>query len=112
MHVYIDPFQIVYIYFYGSIDADAPSTPEVVLKTNMTNFGNDNVTVTLEWSQFSGETYTVTTIPEPEHLSFIMSTRVQLVLLYNTQYNLIVAATLCGHRTATTNLIIYYGNNY
>ena len=79
--------------------------------TDMTKFGNDNVTVTLEWPQFSGETYTVTAIPEPVNMSFIMSTRVQLVMLYNTQHNVMVAATLCGHRNATTNLMIYYGNN-
>ena len=58
----------------------------------MTNFGNDSVTVTLEWSQFSDETYTVATIPEPEHISFIVSNSVQLVLRYNTQYNLTVIA--------------------
>ena len=79
----------------------------------MTKFGNDNITVTLEWSQFSGETYSVATIPEPVNTSFIMSNSVQLVLLYNTQYNLTVTATLhmCGQRNATTNLMIYYGNN-
>ena len=69
----------------------------------------DNFTVTLEWSQFSGESYTVATVPEPEHMSFIMSTsRVQLVMLYSTQYNVMVTATLCGHSNATSNLIIYY----
>ena len=78
----------------------------------MIHLGMDNFTVTLEWSQFSGETYAVTAIPEPVHTSFIMSNNVQLVLLYNTQYNLSVIATLCGHRNATANLMIYYGNNY
>ena len=111
MHACVHPFQIIFI-FYGSIDADAPSTPEVIIRTDMTNFGNDNVTVTLEWSQFSGETYSVATVPEPVNLSFIMSNSVQLVLHYNTQYNLSVIATLCGYRNATTNLMIYYGNNY
>jgi hypothetical protein len=67
----------------------------------MTYFGADNFTVTLEWSQFSGETYSVATVPESEHISFTMSTSVQLVLLYNTQYNVTVTATLCGHRNAT-----------
>ena len=77
----------------------------------MTKFGNDNVTVTLEWFQFSGETYSVATVPEAVNMSFIMSTRVQLVMLYNTQHNVMVTATLCGDRNATTNLMIYYGNN-
>jgi hypothetical protein len=57
----------------------------------MTHFGADNFTVTLEWSQFSGETYSVTTVPEPVNMSFTMSTNVQLVMLYNTQlYNVTV----------------------
>ena len=69
----------------------------------------DTFTVVLEWSQFSGEIYTVTAIPETEHMSFIMSTRVQLVMLYNTQYNVTVTAMLCGHSNATSNLMFYYG---
>jgi hypothetical protein len=76
----------------------------------MTHFGADNFTVTLEWSQlFSGETYSIATVPQPVHTTFATSTSVQLVMLYNTQYNVIVTATLCGHRNAT-NLVIYYGN--
>ena len=35
-------FQIVFI-FYGSTNADAPSTTEVIIRTDMTNFGNDSV---------------------------------------------------------------------
>ena len=93
----------------GSIDADAPSIPEIVLRTDMTNFGNDNVTVTLEWSQHSGETYTVVTVPEAVNVSFITSTSVQLVLLYNTEYNVTVTATLCGHSNATNFTTIHYG---
>jgi hypothetical protein len=78
----------------------------------MIRFGTDNFTVTLEWSQFSGETYSVASVPESVHVRFTTNTSVQLVLLYNTQYNVIVTATLCGYRNATTNLIIYYGNNH
>ena len=77
----------------------------------MTNFGNDNVTVTLELSQHSGETYNVITVPEPIRMNFIASNRskVQLVLLYNTQYNVTVTATLCGHSNATNFTTIHYG---
>jgi hypothetical protein len=76
----------------------------------MTHFGADNFTVTLEWYQFSGgETYSVATVPESVHLISTMNRSIQLVLLYNTQYNVTVTATLCGHRNAT-NLVIYYGN--
>ena len=92
------------------VNIDFPNTPEVIIKTDMIHFGNDNFTVTLEWSQFSGETYSVATVPEAVHTSFIGSTSVQLVMLYNTQYNVNVTATLCGHRNSTGNLTIYYGN--
>ena len=61
----------------------------------------------MEWSQFNGETYTVATVPEAVHTNFTGSTSVQLVMLYNTQYNVNVTATLCGHRNAT-NFTIYY----
>ena len=75
----------------------------------MIHLGMDNFTVTLEWSQFSGETYTVATVPEPDDMNFIMSTSVQLVMLYNTEYNITITATLCGHSTNATTISYYYG---
>ena len=94
------------------VNTDTPNAPEITLRPDVAHLGTDNFIVTLEWSQFSGETYTVATVPEPVYISFIMSTSIQLVLHYNTQYNVTVIATLCGHRNATANLMIYYGNNY
>ena len=76
----------------------------------MIHFGNYNFSITLEWPQFSGETYRVFTIPEPEHTATITNTSVQLVMLYNTQYNVNVTATLCGHRNTTNFTMIYHGN--
>ena len=76
----------------------------------MIHFGKDNFTVTLEWPQFSGETYSVVTIPEAEHKSFNTNTSVQLVMFYNIQYNVNVTATFCGHRNATNFTKVYYGN--
>ena len=76
----------------------------------MIQFGNDNFTVTLEWSQFSGETYSITTTPEAEHTRFTTNTSVQLVMFYNILYNVNVTATLCGYRN-TTNFTLYYGEN-
>ena len=74
----------------------------------MIHFGN--FTVTLEWLQFSGETYNVATVPEAVHTRFTRSTSVQLVMLYNIQYNVSVVATLCGHRSTINFATIYYGN--
>ena len=95
---------------YFTVNTDFPNTPEVIVRPDMIYFGNDNFTVTLEWSQFSGERYIVATVPEAVHTSFTMSTSVQLVMLYNTQYNVSITAILCGHRNATGKLMIYYGN--
>ena len=50
----------------------------------MIHFGSDNFIVTLEWSQFSGETYSVATVPEAVYTSFTGNTSVQFVMLYNT----------------------------
>jgi hypothetical protein len=77
----------------------------------MTHFGADNFTVTLEWSQFSGETYSVATVPESEHMTYTMNRSIQLAMRYNTQYNVTVTATLCGHRNAI-NLMVIINNTH
>jgi hypothetical protein len=74
----------------------------------MVSFGNDNFTVTLEWYQFSGESYNVTTVPEPVSTSFTGSTGVQLVMLYDTPYNVTITATLCGNRNTTNFTTLHY----
>jgi hypothetical protein len=75
----------------------------------MTRFGMDNFVVTLEWFQFSDETYSVATLPVPMDTNFISNTSVRVIMLYNTQYNVTVTGTLCGHRNAT-NITIHYSN--
>ena len=90
-----------------AVNIDFPNTPGVVIRPDMIFFGNDSFTLTLEWPQFSGETYSGATIPEAVHTRFTTSTSVQLVMLYNvnTQYNMTVIATPCGNRsTANINI--------
>jgi uncharacterized protein YeaC (DUF1315 family) len=77
----------------------------------MIYFGSDNLTVILEWSQHHDrETYSIAIVPEPLHIGHNTNTSVQLVMLYNTQYNVTVTATLCGHRNAT-NFTIHYSKD-
>ena len=77
----------------------------------MIHFGHDNFTVTLAlWPQFSGETYTVATALEAVHTRFTTNTSVQLVMLYNTQYDINITATLCGCKSAINFTTIHYGN--
>ena len=87
---------------------DFPNAPEVILRPDMIYFGGDNFSATLEWSQYNNhETYSVTIVPEPLHTGCNTTTSVRLVLLYNTQYNVMVTANLCGHSNAT-NITIHY----
>ena len=78
------------------MNADVAHPPDVTVKTDTIQFGNDNFLVTLEWPQFSGETYTVATTPEAVHTMFTTNTMasVHLVMLYDTQYSVNVTATL------------------
>ena len=102
------------LYFKFCYKTDIPHSPDVVVRTDMIHFGNDNFMVTLEWSQFSDETYTVVTDPEAIHIRFTTNTSVQLVMLYNTKYDVNVTAvtlTVCGHRNATNFTMIHYGND-
>ena len=70
------------------------------MKSNGIRFENGTFTVTLEWSQFSGETYTVATVPDPVHKNYTPgSANIQLVIRYNTLYNVTVTAILCGSRS-------------
>jgi hypothetical protein len=82
----------------------------IATRSNGIDFENGNFTVTLEWSRFTGETYSVATIPEAVHKEYTpgsTSTSIQLAMRYNTQYNVTITATLCGHRNAT-NFTIHY----
>ena len=76
----------------------------------MIRFGNDTFTVTLEWSQFRGETYSAVTVPEAVHMMVTGNGSAQLVMLYNTEYNVTVTTNLCGHRNASSFTTIHYGN--
>ena len=94
-------------------NTDLPNVPQIISPDNMIHFGNNNFIVTLEWSECSGESYSVATVPEPaamHMMSSLMSNRVQLVLLYDTEYTVIVTAMLCGNSNATnsTTLSYYY----
>lgn len=75
----------------------------------MIRFGNDTFTVTLEWSHFSGEMYSVVTVPEAMDITVTGNGNAQLVMLYNTEYNVTVTATLCGDRSASNFTTIHYG---
>ena len=71
----------------------------------------NNITVTVEWTQQIGAVYESSVLP-PAPLEFIGSSSVQLVLEYNTVYNLSVVAVNiapCGGYTETSFIALDYG---
>lgn len=70
----------------------------------------DNVTITVEWTQLVGITYTAGVSPPGlVPLTLSESTSLRLVLKYNTEYNLSVVASSCGVN-ATAVITLNYGN--
>ena len=71
----------------------------------------DNVTVTVEWTDEQGVLYNITIIsivPEVS-IEFIGRTRVQLILLYNTEYNMSVEAALLCQNKVPSHVQLFYG---
>ena len=83
--------------------AEALNSPQVTWRTE--NYNTDNVTVTLEWREEAGVSYSISAIPSPlrSRLSGNMS---QLTILYNTSYSVVILATLCGQNMNTTAIDI------
>ena len=86
-----------------------PIPPEVHIFDEQ--FGTINVIVVLEWIG-SGNvvSYNISFTPEnPPETLFHGNTQLELVLLYNTLYNLMVTSTLCGENNATSTTELHYG---
>ena len=73
-------------------------------------FEADRVRVALEWTHKNGVSYAIRVDPEV-NVSYTWRKSAQLVVPYNTKYNINVTASLCGrNRTAFTT--INYGKLY
>ena len=70
-------------------------------------FGTNSIAVTLMWYHKNGVSYSVSVDPEVA-VNYSGRNRAQLIVSYDTKYNVSVIASLCG--IITTNLsIIYHG---
>ena len=72
----------------------------------MSYFGLKNVTVILHWTQVLIASYKIIVSPQTA-LMFSGNASVQLVVSYNTLYNVSVVASLCG-QTMSNNFELYY----
>ena len=83
------------------------------MKTISKEFGAENVTVTVEWTQQAAVMYTPRIVPLAFNMSFPISSsssqQVQLILSYNIHYNLSVEASAPCRPNATGFIELYYG---
>ena len=81
------------------------------LRVTSEEYWTDNVTVTTKWGQQAGSGvshYTTRISPVAPSTLSIGSTSLQVILSYNTEYNLsLVAVTPCGN--ATSFIRLHYG---
>ena len=70
--------------------------------TTSEEYRTDNVTVNVEW------TLNVPEVP----IEFTGCTRVELALLYNTEYNISVKATLLFQTKLLSHVQLFYGMQY
>ena len=72
-------------------------------------FGADNVTVTVEWTQEEGAIlYGIIIVPQ-EPMTSIGDSSIQLTLLYNTNYSVSVEAALPCQHQAHGHIMLFYG---
>jgi hypothetical protein len=67
----------------------------------------DHVRVALEWTHKNGVSYSISVDPEV-NVGYTRRESAQLVVPYNSEYNISVIASLCG-RSRTVFTIINYG---
>ena len=69
-------------------------------------FEANSVTVTLEWTTKHGVTYNVNVDPQVT-VNHTGRNSAQLVVPFNTKYNVSIVASLCGTNRTTFNLLNY-----
>ena len=99
--VYVTRIYIAVLHFSGPSEVG----PILVISEE---FGADNVTVTVEWTQVEGVTYQIIIVPQTL-ITSIGESSIQLILLYNTNYNLSVESTLPCQHQAQSHVLLFYG---
>ena len=66
----------------------------------MVSFRNDCVAVSLQWAEENGVLYYADVTPQVPML--IGNTSIQLIVQYNTQYNVSILPSLCGQNNTAT----------
>ena len=81
----------------------------VSLNVNISReFEADRVRVALEWTHTNGVSYAIRVDPEV-NVSYSWRQSAQLVVPYNSKYNISVIASLCGRNRTIFTEVINYG---
>ena len=85
------------------------------IETVVLNFGVDNATVSLSWTQQESSlvSYNVSIVPQAAVI-FVQgpeSITIQLTVSYNTWYNVSIVGTLCGRKISSTTVELDYGKS-
>lgn len=75
-------------------------------------FGDDDLSVTIEWVPEEGVTYEIMSVPETA-VNFLKQSTIRLTLFYNIQYNISIEAIPCGQNREriNTTISLHYGES-
>ena len=83
-----------------------PPTPSIKLVLISQEFENNSVDLTLEWTVENGAFSRLSVVPQAEIMNLGPSSR-QLVIFYNTLYNVTAVASLCEQHSSQSIELCY-----
>ena len=82
--------------------------PPKINRVNPELFGEDNVTISLEWTNSIEIAYYINITP-PVPIMHHGKTNASVTVLYNTPYNVSMVGSLCGQNSTHSATEIYFG---
>ena len=85
--------------------------PELRIRNNSEEFGKDNVTLILEWTQetvLASYALTVVSLDAGVFTRLDGNTSVQLTLPYNTSFNVSIMKSVCNQTLSSTTITLKY----
>ena len=70
----------------------------------------DSIAVIIEWTQQEGVSYNITIVPTAP-MVYTGSTSVQVIVSYNTEYNVSLEASAVCQSIVSSNISLFYGES-
>ena len=70
----------------------------------------DSIAVIIEWTQREGVSYNITIVPTVPMI-YTGSTSVQVIVSYNTEYNVSLEASTVCQSIVSSNITLFYGKS-